>query len=80
MRQPISRRIELAVSRRAALEGHRYRLGGARHLRGKKRRNRHGRRGLGQYRAVAPLIQVGVLSLIEQIDGQQPSCWIRGQD
>ena len=79
VRQPVRRLIELAVGHRAALEGQRHRLRGARHLRGEQHRNRHRRgRGLGQHRPVTDLIQAGVLIGIEQIHRREPPCRVGG--
>ncbi len=72
VRQPVSGLLKLAVSHGQAPAADRHRLRGARHLRGEQHRNRHRRaRRLGQHRPVAPPIQPGVLTGIQQIQRRQ---------
>ena len=79
VRQPVSGLLNLAVGPRTLPGADRHRLRGAGHLRGEQHRNRHrGGRGPGQHRPIAPPIQLGVLTVVEQIHRQHPPCGIRG--
>ena len=79
VRQPVSSLVEFSIGHRQIAGGHRHRLRGAGHLCGKQLRNRHrNRRGPGQHRAVAYLIEPGVLVLIEHIHRRQPPGRVSG--
>ena len=80
VRQPVGGLLKLAIGPRTIPAAKCHRLGCAVHLRGEHLRNRHRRHRLGEHRPVAPSIQVGALTLIEQIERQQPPCGISGHD
>ncbi len=72
VRQPIRRLIELVIGQGQTAAAQRHRPGSTSDLCGERRRNRHRRgRGPGQHRAVAPPVEFGVLTGVEQIHRRQ---------